>query len=209
MNEISSDRRPKQRGKNLKFALHRYIARKEGEKERKKSGVISVNLSGFQQIQVQEKWIKNRPNQRGEIRNLSFEYREREGKNWREIQAKRGEIWKFEGFPANPSKILPTFCHGNKVKPLKIWKKLTEIIVGLTDLKGRPKENQNQLRNSLAVSRLTNKRTNKTKKWPRGSKQLAERSLSSEFHANQSVNKEMAADLVGCVQVNKQTNKQN
>ena len=82
------------------------------------------------------------------------------------------------------------------MKPLKIWKKLTEIIVGLTDLKGRPKENQNQLRNSLAVSRLTNKRTNKTKKWPRGSKQLAERSLSSEFHANRSINKETAADLV-------------
>ena len=117
MNEISGDRRPKQRGKNLKFALHRYIARKEGEKERKKSGVISVNLSGFQQIQVQEKWIKNRPNQRGEIRNLSFEYREREGKNWREI----------EGFPANPSQILPTFCHGNEVKPWKFQKDLLKI----------------------------------------------------------------------------------
>ena len=45
-----------QRGKNLKFALNRYIAdMKEGEKERKKNHVISVNLSDFQQIQVQEK----------------------------------------------------------------------------------------------------------------------------------------------------------
>ena len=44
-----------QRGKNLKFALNRYIARKEGEKEREKNRVISVNLSDFQPIQVQEK----------------------------------------------------------------------------------------------------------------------------------------------------------
>ena len=42
--------------KNLKFALNRYIAMKEGEKERKKSRhFFSVNLSDFQQIQVQEK----------------------------------------------------------------------------------------------------------------------------------------------------------
>ena len=33
---MSSDRRPKQRGRNLKFALNRYIAMKEGKKERKK-----------------------------------------------------------------------------------------------------------------------------------------------------------------------------
>ena len=51
MNEISSDRRPKQRGKNLKFALHRYIAREEGEKERKKSR----HFCQFEQIQVSKK----------------------------------------------------------------------------------------------------------------------------------------------------------
>ena len=100
MNEISSDRRPKQRGKNLKFALHRYIARKEGEKERKKSGVISVNLSGFQQIQVQEKWIKNRPNQRGEIRHLSFEYKgkgkERIGERYRQKEEKFEKLRDFQ-----------------------------------------------------------------------------------------------------------------
>ena len=55
MNEISSDRRPKQRGKNLKFALHRYISLGKKEREKGKNRVISVNLSGFQQIQVQEK----------------------------------------------------------------------------------------------------------------------------------------------------------
>jgi hypothetical protein len=59
------------------------------------------------------------------------------------------------------------------------------------------------------VLRITNKRTNKTEKRPRGSNGLAERSLSFEFHANRSINKEMAADLVSCVQDNKQTNKQN
>ena len=61
----------------------------------------------------------------------------------------------------------------------------------------------------LAVSRITNKRTNKTQKRPRRSKELAERSVSSEFHANRSINKEMAADSASCVQDNKQTNKQN
>ena len=55
MNEISSDRRPKQRGKNLKFALHRYISLGKKERKKGKNRVISVNLSGFQQIQVQEK----------------------------------------------------------------------------------------------------------------------------------------------------------
>mgnify|MGYP006863786581 CR=1 FL=1 len=52
MNEMSSDRRPKQRGRNLKFALNRYIAMKEGKKERKKgkdwwNHVISVNFEWF------------------------------------------------------------------------------------------------------------------------------------------------------------------
>ena len=46
MNEISSDRKPNQRGKNLIFALNRYIAMKEGKKERKeKTGEITSFLS--------------------------------------------------------------------------------------------------------------------------------------------------------------------
>ena len=55
MNEISSDRKPNQRGKNLIFALNRYIAMKEGEKERGKTREITSFLSilsDFQQIQV-------------------------------------------------------------------------------------------------------------------------------------------------------------
>ena len=55
MNEISSDRKPNQRGKNLIFALNRYIAMKEGEKEREKTREITSFLSilsDFQQIQV-------------------------------------------------------------------------------------------------------------------------------------------------------------
>ena len=46
MNEISSDRKPNQRGQNLIFALNRYIAMKEGEKERvKKTREITSFLS--------------------------------------------------------------------------------------------------------------------------------------------------------------------
>jgi len=55
MNEISSDRKPNQGGKNLIFALNRYIAMKEGEKERGKTREITSFLSilsDFQQIQV-------------------------------------------------------------------------------------------------------------------------------------------------------------
>ena len=90
-----------QRGKNLKFALNRYIAdMKEGEKERKKNHVISVNLSDFQQIQVQEKRIKNRPNQRGEIRHLSFEYKgkgkERIGERYRQKEEKFENLRDFQ-----------------------------------------------------------------------------------------------------------------
>jgi len=99
MNEISSDRRPKQRGKNLKFALHRYISLGKKERKKGKNHVISVNLSGFQQIQVQEKWIKNRPNQRGKIRNLSFEYRkgkERIGERCRQKEEKFEELMDFQ-----------------------------------------------------------------------------------------------------------------
>ena len=47
----------------------------------------------------------------------------------------------FEGFPANPSQILPTFCHGNEVKPWKFEKKISKVIVRLTGgrKKGRKK----------------------------------------------------------------------
>ena len=48
----------------------------------------------------------------------------------------------FEWFPANPSQILPAFCHGNEVKPWKFEKKITKIIVRLTRerKKGRKKK---------------------------------------------------------------------
>ena len=73
---------------------------KEGEKERKKNHVISVNLSDFQQIQVQEKRIKNRPNQRGEIRHLSFEYKgkgqERIGERYRQKEEKFENLRDFQ-----------------------------------------------------------------------------------------------------------------
>ena len=49
---------------------------------------------------------------------------------------------------------------------------------------------------SLAVSSITDQRTNTTKKKPRGSNELAERSLSSEFRWNRFINARMAADLV-------------
>ena len=45
MNEISSDRKPNQRGKNLILALNGYIAMKEGEKEREKTREITSFLS--------------------------------------------------------------------------------------------------------------------------------------------------------------------
>ena len=54
---------------------------------------------------------------------ISFEYRER----------KKKEIpWKIANFDnlANPSPILPTFCHGNEVKPRKFernWQKLSFV----------------------------------------------------------------------------------
>ena len=54
------------------------------------------------------------------------------------------------------------------------------------------------------MSRITNKRTNKTQKWPRGWNGLGERSLSSEFHANRSINKEMAGVLVKMLKVHGQ-----
>ena len=55
MNEISSDRKPNQRGKNVIFALNRYIAMTEGKKERGTTREITSFLSilsDFQQIQV-------------------------------------------------------------------------------------------------------------------------------------------------------------
>ena len=55
----------------------------------------------------------------------------------------------LEWFPSNPSQILPTFCHGTKVKPWKFEKKITKIIVRLT--RGRKKGRKKEL----------NKQTNK------------------------------------------------
>jgi hypothetical protein len=76
--------------------------------------------------------IKEEKNWKNWIGVVSFEYREREGNDLPETW----ENLKFECFPANPSQILPTFCHGTKVKPLKIWeKKTTKFIVRLTGRK--------------------------------------------------------------------------
>jgi hypothetical protein len=53
---------------------------------------------------------------------------------------KKRENLKFECFPANPSQILPTFCHGTKVKPLKIGEKKNYQIYRSIDRKeGRKK----------------------------------------------------------------------
>ena len=100
--------------KNLIFALNRYIAMKEGEKERGKNSwnhVLSVN---------------------------------------------------FEWFPANPSQILPTFCQDNKVKPWKFERKKNYQNYRSFDERERKKGRPKNWSYSLAVSRITNKRTNET-----------------------------------------------
>ena len=53
-------------------------------------------------------------------------YRSNTGRGKKRIWYMMGSFW------ANPSPILPTFCHGNEVKPWKFEKKLTKIIVRLT-----------------------------------------------------------------------------
>ena len=50
-------------------------------------------------------------------------------KKWRNLK-----IWVIS------SQILPTFCHGNKVKPWKFEKKITKMIVRLTFERGRKEE---------------------------------------------------------------------
>ena len=86
---------------------------------------------------------------------------------------------------------------------LEIWKKNYQNYRSF-DLKGRERKSKSIEIASLAVSRITNKRTNKSQKWPRGSKELAERSLSFKFHANRSINKEMAGVLVKMLKVHGQ-----
>ena len=47
-------------------------------------------------------------------RSIRGEGKERICERYRQKEEK---LEKLEGFPANPSQILPTFCHGTKVKP--------------------------------------------------------------------------------------------
>ena len=65
----------------------------------------------------------------------------------RDVGKKRKNL-KLEWFPASPSQILPTFCHGNEVKPWKFEKKITKIISFVWREGGRKEEKS-----------LTNKQT--------------------------------------------------
>ena len=109
------------------------------------------------------------PNQRGKIRDfrfgaISFEGKERICERYR---PKGGEIGKLEGFPANPSQILPTFCHGTKVKPWKIWRKNLQIYRSFDGREEERKEEKsltNQQTKEILISKensLTDKQTNK------------------------------------------------
>ena len=108
--------------------LH-YIGISLGKKERKKgkNRVISVNLSGFQQIQVQEKWIKNRPNQRGEIRHLSFEYKgkgkERIGERYRQKEEKFENLRDFQQIQVKFYQLFATVIRWSLWKFEKNWQK--------------------------------------------------------------------------------------
>ena len=62
----------------------------------------------------------------------------RERKEGRKKKLFCKEIYRWRWFPANPSQIPPTFCHGNKVKPWEIWKKNYQIYRSF-DEKGRKK----------------------------------------------------------------------
>ena len=68
----------------------------------------------------------------------------------------------FEWFPANPSQILPTFCQDNKVKPWKFERKKKYQNYRSFDERERKKGRPKNWSYSLAVSRITNKRTNET-----------------------------------------------
>ena len=62
------------------------------------------------------------------------------------------KIWKISKRKTQEfEEILPTFCHGTKVKPWKIWKKITKIIVRLTRgrKKGRKKLNKQTNKGNL------------------------------------------------------------
>ena len=162
-----------------------HIVRTQGKKERRnpvKTGekLLTLTIFELQLCSLHQKlrfekpewklkclWV---PNQRGKVRDfrfgaISFEYREREGKNLREIQAKRGEIGKLEGLPANPSQILPTFCHGTKVKPWKIWRKNLQIYRSFDGREEERKEEKklNKQTKEILISK-ENSLTNKQRK---------------------------------------------
>ena len=64
------------------------------------------------------------------IEKLSFGFRKK--KDW-------NDGVKFEHL-SDFQQILPTFCHGTKVKPWKFEKKITKMIVRLTFERGRKEE---------------------------------------------------------------------
>ena len=73
------------------------------------------------------------------IPNLSFDWQEgrkKKGLFCKEIAKK----WRNLKIWVISSQILPTFCHGNKVKPWKFEKKITKMIVRLTFERGRKEE---------------------------------------------------------------------
>ncbi len=112
----------------------------------------------------------------------------------------KGRIWERSYFEEIQVKFYQLFASVIRWRSLEnLRKKVYKNIVRLTrERKEGRKEGKKKSKSSwsLAVLRITNKRTNKTEKRPRGSNGLGERSLSSEFHADRSINKEMAADLV-------------
>ena len=61
---------------------------------------------------------------------------------------------KFEWFPANPSPILPTFCHGTKVKPWKFEKKKIPL---LSFVRGRKEETSCFAKSSQKVAKSAKK----------------------------------------------------
>ena len=128
MNEMSSDRKPNSKRKKFEICIKSVYRRYERRRERKeKNHVISVNLSDFQQIQVQEKWIKNRPNQRGEIRHLSFEYKgkgkERIGERYRQKEEKFENLRDFQQIQVKFYQLFATVIRWSLWKFEKKWQK--------------------------------------------------------------------------------------
>ena len=125
-------------------SVYRY-ERKKG-KTREITSFLSI-LSDFQQIQVKFYWWSN------EVKPWKFEKKITKiiVRLTRERKKGRRNPVEFEWFPANPSQILPTFCHGTKVKPWKIWRKNLQIY---RSFDGREEERKEE-------NSLTNKQTNK------------------------------------------------